>query len=160
MGKPIGRYKEKQMPSRYYKSMKSTANGYVEVFEICINKNLGVQAIVNALFACELYLKAILFLQEKKFNKGHKLSSLTVKIKDSGLKDKIVADCECKDEKELLDKIKNIDDMFIELRYFFEKEIGAVSFGFIKKFMYSLKNIVNELDFIEGNKENEYKDYY
>lgn len=79
--------------------------------------------VVNKSFACEVYLKLILILDDKKIDKNHSIRSLYDK---SGINCEfeayIMANSEMKDRATIDDCINSFSNAFVEWRYIYEKD--------------------------------------
>lgn len=97
-----------------------------------------IASMVNALFSCELFLKALLILRDKKIPRGHSLKKLLNKAN-------LLMDVKKKlinyDFEEELDKI---DNSFAEWRYCYEKDTLTANCGFINDFCNVLEEIARK----------------
>ena len=92
-----------------------------------------VASIVNEVFACELYLKTILMIQNHKLVSGHELVDLYSKIHNDRIKEKM-------DNYNFDEELAKINDAFKEWRYCYESEQLCINSGFL----YNLCDVLEE----------------
>ena len=90
---------------------------------------------VNAAFACELFLKSILLLEQKQLSRGHLIYKLFNEIQDTSLKMRIINRLKCYDFDSYL---KEIDDVFSIARYVYECRGISCDLSFVISFANAL----------------------
>ena len=105
----------------------------------------GTQFVVNALFSIELYLKAILTYENKKYLKIHNLKKLFDKI-SLNRKNKIIKEWEY-----IVDFLNEQDESFTWWRYHFQYEFLVIANDEILKTMEILKKECDEIKKIVGD---------
>ena len=78
-----------------------------------------VPYVVNASFACELYLKALLFNEDNGPTQGHDLSKLYESLSEE-VKNKVLKNPCFKGDNEFLKKLEDAKSLFCDWRYCFE----------------------------------------
>lgn len=148
------------------KSMYSTARQFKnavlinEIIEHKQNKHINkiFPFIVNKSFACEVYLKTINKIEEKKDKKIHNLIDLA---KMTGINDYfkqyLKKTCPKLTEKEIDNSLLNISNAFEEWRYIYEKRDIKVMYGFLNSYcefldMFCKQLMLNKLN-IDVDKE-------
>ncbi len=142
----------------------STADDFYEAYKRCMEGRnereengiiksdyVGIPAIVNGAFACELYLKSMNYS-----SRGHELIELYNKLDDIARED-IYRRTATKLNKESFDDcIKGLSNLFAHWRYIYEKEnLGELGFQktlkILPMFLEVFKEVAHEND-IEANK--------
>lgn len=100
----------------------------------------------NIAFACELYLKCILVMEQKKTVTGHKIDELFASIQNEEIKNRIKSNV-AYDNFDLC--IKEIKLAFTVARYTYEYREMACDFKFLILLMIALRNESKKL--MEGN---------
>jgi hypothetical protein len=133
-------------------SISEIANAYFLAAERCeeqkrINQNqvewLLVPAITNRAFSIELFLKAIL-RKDGVSEKGHKLHLLFNKLKQEHQMQ--IIEKTGLDSQAFRKNLLNISNVFVEWRYLHEKEDITITWAFLKKLSFAMKNIFDEHD--------------
>lgn len=142
------------------------AMGYFEIFERCKNMVRSehcVAVFTNMSFACELYLKSILYNQEVNCSKQHDLSKLFDKIEEIN-QNKIIEkyneatmpSTKKKIEKtEFLKCLNEVSLAFIVFRYAYEKNALACDTLFLFGLLCTLKNYCEKLCICKVDESNE-----
>ena len=129
-----------------------------EFYIISQNKKTFIPNFAILAFACELYMKTILFYYTKNFSKGHDLECLYIEIskhfnKSEFIKifaeqmQKLFDDCSMESsEQSLIETLHKNSNMFEYWRYLFEKKIDKpyVAHGFVFELAESLKLYVDK----------------
>lgn len=95
-----------------------------------------IASMVNVLFSCELFLKSILILNDKKIPSGHSLKKLLKKAN-------LAIEVKNKLNKYSFDEeLEKIDNSFSEWRYCYEKDTLTINRSFVNEFCNTLEEIV------------------
>ena len=97
-----------------------------------------IASIVNGLFSCELFLKSILILNDKKIPTGHSLKKLLEKTHlATEVKNKL-------NNYSFDEELEKIDNSFTEWRYCYEKDTLTINRGFVNEFCNALEEIARK----------------
>lgn len=105
---------------------------------------------VNAVFSCELFIKSILTLENRQFNKGHLIHQLFCDIKDNSLKSRIISNLSnCGYDFDSY--IKEISNAFSISRYIYEYEVRSCDLSFVLSLSKALYTECSQLFNEENN---------
>lgn len=94
-----------------------------------------IASIVNGVFSCELFLKSIIILNDKKIPKGHSLKNLLGNTNILlEVKNRLF-------EYRFEEELKKIDSAFVEWRYCYEKDTLILNSKFLNDFCNVLEEI-------------------
>lgn len=100
-----------------------------------------VPSVINMVFSCELFMKAILKNSGKEI-KTHKLTRLFNEMPKEIKKDII-----CSENKEdFMKKLSQISDLFVKWRYIYQYELKPFSYSFIKNLSEKLQDAILSLE--------------
>ena len=119
--------------------------------------------IINAAFACEVYIKRIYELRKKKYEATHNLSVLYKQLhnKDQHQINKVYKQLRNQNDadenpEKIKDAIKTIANAFVDWRYLYEKKsgLGSVNFGTVFLVIIALEMFNVEMDEQAKEREN------
>ena len=107
-------------------------------------KVLYIAAMTNIAFSCEMYLKTLYYIENKKYKKGHKLNELFNSLSEE-LKSRIIEKMSY-DKLDFQAKLISHSNAFEKWRYYHEwtKTSETIDFSFLEDFANSLFRICDE----------------